>query len=215
MFSITHLSALSSLKSLEHLEITYRYTLAGPATIHGLNDGTFAQLIKNFPQLRTLVLNTNSPALGGSSVQVLSQTCPLLERCALIYPHDLCEWFPERGPHLSFPNLASLYIGKVAYSMPIGPLDWVSSLDILEGTTIERVVMGIRRATICAKMLLRSMPNIQSLGIETASRAGNELLNALNELRPCKPLGVGDVAEEPITTIVEQFSCLDFLDHSE
>jgi hypothetical protein len=101
--------------------------------------------------------------------------------------------------------------------MPIGPFDLMSSLETLEPATLEHVILGIplrHRAKVCAKMLLECMPSLQSLGVETSTKSGKALLNALDELRPCKPLlGAGDVAEVPIITIREEFCVEDFLNY--
>lgn len=100
--------------------------------------------------------------------------------------------------------------------MPMGPFDLVSSLDTLEAATIEHVILGIPlrcRAKVCAKILLKCMPSLQTFGLETFTKCGQALLVALEGLRPCKPLGVGDVGEVPITTIREEFCCEDFLNY--
>lgn len=100
--------------------------------------------------------------------------------------------------------------------MPMWPFDLLSSLDTLEAATIENVVLGIPltcRAKVCAKMLLGCMSSLQVFGLEIPTKYGQALLVALEELRPCKPLGIGDVGEVPINTVRDEFCCEEFLDY--
>ncbi|KAH0290199.1 hypothetical protein KCU62_g3663, partial [Aureobasidium sp. EXF-3399] len=96
VLSMTHLSPLANLTSLECLDITYRCRHAGLPRLLELDDSTFARLVSGFSQLTTLVLNVKSSYLSVASIRSISQACPLLKRCALVYDHDLYTWGPLR-----------------------------------------------------------------------------------------------------------------------
>ena len=210
MFSIAHLLALSSLTSLEYLNIASRGRRVGLSTVQGLSDSTFSQLISGFSRLTTLVLDLELPVLGSASIRSLSQACPLLERCALIYRHDLSTWAStQTTPSPSFPNLISLYLGSVTDH------DWEETF--LLGFALHNLASSANRplsitdrARSFAEMLLGCAPRLERFGIETNTIFGTALQRALSQMKPRKSLRPGDVAEVFIVTVEGRFDHTDF-----
>jgi hypothetical protein len=205
-FSIAHLSTLSSLVSLVYLEITC-------LRIRDLNDSTLSQLVSGFSHLKTFILDLDRSHLGAASIKSLSQTCPLLERCALIYHHDLSTWvqFQTVASPL-FPNLLSLYLGRVAEFAWGGSFDVGSSLDTLTPSAGGDLpdLPTTRRARVCANMLLGHVPSLEMFGVETIGVPAIALQNVLVQMRPCKRLKADDVAEVSIITVRGLFYSNDF-----
>jgi hypothetical protein len=212
VLSMKHLSALSSLTSLEFFEITYHRVYAMSSIIHGLNDSTFSQLISDFSKLGILFLNSDRPGLGFAAIRSLSQACPLLKRCALLYDHDLSTWIPtETNSSPLFPNLVSLYLGRVADFAWGGWFDSEHAFATLVPPTGGVSTFAERRARVCAYMLLNCFPSLKRFGVRNITLFARTLQTELVQIRPCKRLRAGDVAETPITTVQGAFSFTDFM----
>jgi len=211
VLSITHLSPLANLTSLEYLDITYRCRHARFPRIHGFDDNTFSRLVAGFSQLATLVLNLERPNLSARSIKSLSQTCPLLKRCALIYDHDLYTWGPTQTvPGPLFPNLVSLYLGSVTDMIGEGLFTYGGPVD-MPAVSMRLNWLNTSRAQRSAERLLKCVPRLEKFGMERTTETGSVVKNVLVRTRPCKGLRAGDTAEIPITIVEGPFSDIDFI----
>lgn len=184
VLSIAHLLALSSLTSLTYLEITHRRRHAFLG-VHGLDDDTFSRLVTGFSQLTTLVLALKSPNLSARSIRSLSQACPLLKRCALIYDHDLYTWASTQTvPGPLFPNLVSLYLGSVLDWSAAGLFDPEDAFDMPAWLNGE----------ITAMRLLNCVPRLERFGMERITGTGLMVKDVLVQTRPRRRLRPGGVA---------------------
>ena len=207
VLSIAHLLALSSLTSLIYLEVAHRCRNVGLPVIHGLIDRKFARLVSGFAQLTTLVIDVERPNLSVRSIRSLSQACPLLIRCALIYDHDLYTWAPTQTvPGPLFPNLVSLYLGSV--------LDRSGAMLFIFEDVFDMPAVSIGRdwldGEIAAMRLLNSVPRLERFGMERTTEIGSVVKNVLVQTRPCRRLRPGGVVEMPITIFEGAFSKDDF-----
>lgn len=193
VLSITHLLALSSLTSLVHLEIAYRRRNAIFPVVHGLNDRLFSRLVSGFSQLRTLVLNLDYQNLGVDSIKSLSKACPLLQRCALLYDHDLSTWSTaQAASDLHFPNLVSLYLG--------GVLD-LSHDTMPSISEDDRKLPGWLNGEFSGLRLLSYLPRLERFGVERYSGTAVVVQNVLVKAGPCRPTN-----KVPITVVQGSFS---------
>lgn len=205
VLSITHLLALSSLTSLVHLEITYRCRNVRFPVVHGLNDRRFSRLVSGFSQLMTLVLNLERPDLSARSIRSLSQACPSLKRCALLYDHDLSTWYPlQTASDLWFPNVVSLYLGSV--------LDVRGGMQFDFEDDLDRPAISMGRDWLAGEIaglrLLNYIPRLERFGMETTTETGSVVKDVLVTTGPCRRL-----TDVPITIVEGKFSHDDFMSY--
>lgn len=211
VLSMTHLSPLANLTSLETFDITYRCRHARFPMLLELDDSTFSRLVSGFSQLTTLVVNVKSSFLSVASIRSISQACPLLKRCALVYDHDLYTWGPTQTvPGPLFPNLVSLYLGNVTEMEGEGLFTYRGPVD-MPAVSMRLNWLKTSRAQRSAERLLSCVPRLEKLGIETITASGTKVKDVLVRMRPCKGLRAGDVAEIPITIVEGSFFASDFM----
>jgi len=211
VLSMTHLSPLANLTSLEYLDITYRCRRARFPQLLELDDSTFSRLVSGFSQLTTLVLNLKHAYLSVASIRLVSQACPLLKRCALVYDHDLYTWGPTQTvPGPLFPKLVSLYLGSVTDMVGEGLFTYSGTVD-MPAVSMRLNWLNTSRAQRSAERLLRCAPRLEKFGMETITASGTMVKDVLVRMRPCKGLRAGDVAEIPITIVEGPFFASDFM----
>ncbi|THZ27198.1 hypothetical protein D6C89_03310 [Aureobasidium pullulans] len=108
VFSAADLDHLSKLSKLESLRLGCMDAAAG--WCDWLTDQQFEQLIAKLPQLRHLVFPPVGKVLTFVAVESLARSCPLLEKCELLWEHDLSTWHASEAP--LFPNLETLHLGQ-------------------------------------------------------------------------------------------------------
>ncbi|KAG2162358.1 hypothetical protein JADG_002097 [Aureobasidium aubasidani] len=108
VFSAVDLDHLSKLSKLESLRLGCMDAAAG--WCDWLTDQQFEQLIAKLPRLRHLVFPPVGKVLTFVAVESLARSCPLLEKCELLWEHDLSTWHASEAP--LFPNLETLHLGQ-------------------------------------------------------------------------------------------------------
>lgn len=108
VFSAANLDLLSKLSKLESLRLGCMDAAAG--CCDWLTDQQFEQLIAKLPQLRHLVFPPVGKVLTFAAVESLARSCPLLEKCELLWEHDLSTWHASEAP--LFPKLDTLHLGQ-------------------------------------------------------------------------------------------------------